>query len=109
MRSLDVHSVGSVRFSHRFGFARFGNVVAAALLATSGLAGCDKASGPELPTMPSGIVVPRTPEEKLDQVMVRMRSALEDAQAASGTGVVSERTCDHKLIPPAADGGKYTA
>ena len=38
-----------------------------------------------------------------------MRSALEDAQAASGTGVVSERTCDHRLIPPATDGGQYTA
>ncbi len=80
-----------------------------ALLATSGLAGCDSASGPELSTMPSGIVVPKTPEEKLERVMERMRSALEDAQAAASTGVVSERTCDYQLIPPDSEGGQYTA
>jgi hypothetical protein len=80
-----------------------------ALLATSGLAGCDSANGPELSTMPSGIVVPKTPEEKLERVMERMRSALEDAQAAASTGVVSERTCDYRLIPPDAEGGQYTA
>lgn len=81
----------------------------AALLATSGLAGCDSASGPELSTMPSGIVVPKTPEEKLERVMERMRSALEDAQAAASTGVVSERTCDYRLIPPESEGGQYKA
>jgi hypothetical protein len=109
MRSLDVHSADSARFARRLGFAPFGNLVIAALLAASGLVGCDAASSPELPAMPSGIVVPKTPEEKLERVMERMRSALEDAQAASGTGVISERTCDYRLIPPASDGGQYTA
>jgi hypothetical protein len=109
MRSFDVFSVSSLRRRCRLPFIRFDNIALAALFATIGLAGCDKSSSPELPAMPSGIVVPRTPEEKLERVMERMRSAMEDAQAASGTGVLSERTCDYRLIPPAADGGQYTA
>jgi hypothetical protein len=109
MRLFDLRSLISARVNCRFQFIRFANTALAALLATGGLAGCDKSSSPELPAMPSGIVVPRTPEEKLERVMERMRSAMEDAQAASGTGVLSERTCDYRLIPPAADGGKYTA
>jgi hypothetical protein len=108
MRSLEVPSAKPNRFRHRFVCTRL-CVAGMALLAATGLVGCDAASGPAMPTMPSGIVIPKTPEEKLDRVMERMRSALEDAQAASGPGVISERTCDYRLIPPASDGGQYTA
>jgi hypothetical protein len=82
---------------------------AAATLAIVAQAGCDAPSSPNGPPLPSGIVVPKTPEEKLERVMERMSEALADAQAARGVGVVSERTCEHRLIPPEGEDGKYRA
>jgi hypothetical protein len=43
-----------------------------------------------------------TPEGKLARVMQRLDSAIESAQAESGTGVISERRAYHKLLPPPA-------
>ena len=103
MRSLVVPSAVSSRSS------RFIVACLATLVAATGLVGCDAPSAPNGLPLPSGIVVPKTPEEKLERVMERMQEALEDAQAARGTGVISERTCDSRLIPPAEEGGKYTA
>jgi hypothetical protein len=89
--------------------SRFIVACLATLFAATGLIGCDAPSAPNGLPMSKGIVVPKTPEEKLERVMERMQEALEDAQAARGTGVVSERTCEHRLIPPAKEGDKYTA
>jgi hypothetical protein len=103
MRSLVVLSAVSLRSS------RFIVACLATLVAATGLVGCDAPSAPNGLPLPTGIVVPKTPEEKLERVMERMQEALQDAQAARGTGVVSERTCEHRLIPPAEEGGKYMA
>lgn len=102
MRSLDVPSAAPALVLQRFRAA-----IVAALLAAIVFTGCD--SPPSGPKIPAAIVVPRTPEEKFDRAMERMESALADAQAAAGTGVVSERTSDYRLIPPTDEGGQYTA
>lgn len=61
--------------------------------------GCDKPSNiPSVPALPPN----DTPEGKLARVMQRLDSAIETAQAASGSGVISERRAYHKLLPPPA-------
>ncbi|HEX6964061.1 MAG TPA: hypothetical protein VF175_19490 [Lacipirellula sp.] len=41
--------------------------------------------------------------------MIRLRTAAVDASAAAGSGVVSQRTVSHRLIPPGGDQDKYRA
>jgi hypothetical protein len=53
--------------------------------------------------------LPDTPEGKLERVMQRLRSALEIAQGAAGSGIVSERTSSHKLIRPSDGSSNYKA
>ncbi|MBA4106733.1 MAG: hypothetical protein C0485_13335 [Pirellula sp.] len=61
--------------------------------------GCSKPSNiPSVPALPPN----DTPEGKLARVMQRLDSAIETAQAASGSGVISERRAYHKLLPASA-------
>lgn len=61
--------------------------------------GCSKPSNiPSVPALPPN----DTPEGKLARVMQRLDSAIETAQAASGSGVISERRAYHKLLPAPA-------
>lgn len=82
------------------GFARLGMAGAVCLaLALSLQSGCSKPSNiPSVPALPPN----DTPEGKLARVMQRLDSAIETAQAASGTGVISERRAYHKLLTPPA-------
>jgi hypothetical protein len=58
--------------------------------------GCSRPSNiPSIPALPPN----DTPEGKLARVMQRLDSAIETAQAASGSGVISERRAYHKLLP----------
>lgn len=59
--------------------------------------GCNNQSNvPSIPALPPN----NTPEGKLARVMQRLDSAIETAQAASGSGVISERRAYHKMLPP---------
>lgn len=81
-------------------FARLG-IAGAACLALVLLVqtGCSKPSNiPSVPALPPN----DTPEGKLARVMQRLDSAIESAQAESGTGVISERRAYHKLLEPPA-------
>ncbi len=82
------------------GFARAGIAGAVCIALTLSLQmGCDKPSNiPSVPALPPN----DTPEGKLARVMHRLDSAIETAQAASGSGVISERRAYHKLLPPDA-------
>lgn len=82
------------------GFARWGITGAVCLALTLSLqAGCSKPSNiPSVPALPPN----DTPEGKLARVMQRLDSAIESAQAESGTGVISERRAYHKLLQPPA-------
>jgi hypothetical protein len=83
------------------------NSVRAALvaLAVCCVAGCTDASAP--PLIPKATA--ETPEAKLELVMDRLQTAIVDAAAASGSGVVSQRKIDHRLIAPDKAGGQYKA
>jgi hypothetical protein len=63
------------------------------------------------PVIPSVPALPPndTPEGKLARVMQRLESALEDAQAATGSGVVSERKAYDRIIRPEKEGESYAA
>ncbi len=50
-----------------------------------------------------------TPEARLELVMHRLDSAIVDAAAAQGSGVVSQRKSSHRLIPPEKEGDPYRA
>ena len=82
------------------GFARLGIAGAVCLALTLSLqTGCSKPSNiPSVPALPPN----DTPEGKLARVMQRLDSAIETAQAASGTGVISERRAYHKLLTSSA-------
>jgi hypothetical protein len=68
--------------------------IAFSLLLTSG---CNKqANVPSVPALPPN----DTAEGKLARVMQRLDSAIETAQAASGSGVISQRRASHKMLPP---------
>lgn len=71
--------------------------VACALVASMTQMGCEKRSAkiPSIPALPAN----DTPEGQLARVMQRLDSALEDAQARPGSGVISERRAYHKFIP----------
>jgi hypothetical protein len=69
------------------------------------LAGC----GSPRPNQNVPAPLPDTPEGKLEGVMQRLRSALEVAHGAAGSGIVSERTSSHKLIKPADGSSNYKA
>lgn len=71
--------------------------VACVLLASVTLVGCEKRAAkiPSVPALPAN----DTPEGQLARVMQRLDSALEMAQAASGSGVISERRAYHKYLP----------
>ena len=61
--------------------------------------GCNKPSNvPSIPALPPN----DTAEGKLARVMQRLDSAIETAQAASGSGVISQRRAYHKMLPPPA-------
>ena len=81
-------------------FARWGIAGAVCLaLVLSVQTGCSKPSNiPSVPALPPN----DTPEGKLARVMQRLDSAIESAQAESGTGVISERRAYHKLLEPPA-------
>ncbi|MBL9164925.1 MAG: hypothetical protein JNL18_19510 [Planctomycetaceae bacterium] len=68
--------------------------------AVASLAGCDSkpAKIPSVPALPPN----DTPEGKLARVMQRLDSAIVTAQAASGSGVISQRRAFHKLLSPPA-------
>lgn len=84
--------------------AALGRFVAVLLLLA---AGCDQ---PQKPLPPSAALPPNdTVEGKLARVMQRLDSAIEDAQAASGSGVVSERKVYEKIVRPEGDSGPYEA
>lgn len=69
--------------------------------------GCDKSeqATPMVPALPPN----NTVEGKLARVMQRLDSAIEDAQAAAGSGVVSERKAYDRLVRPEGDAGPYEA
>jgi hypothetical protein len=69
------------------------------------LAGC----GSPRPNKNVPAPLPNTPEGKLEGVMQRLRSALEIAHGAAGSGIVSERSSSHKLIKPADGQSNYKA
>jgi hypothetical protein len=64
--------------------------------------GCDDRGGPSSGT--PVIVKPKHPPDsklgKLDMVIERLKSGLQDAQAAQGSGVQSQRRLSYKLIHP---------
>jgi hypothetical protein len=68
------------------------------------LCGCSNNPPSEIPD-----VTAATPEEKLELVMHRLDSAIGDAAAAQGSGVISQRKSSHRLIPPEEEGGQYRA
>lgn len=90
--------------SHKSSWLKF--VVPALLvtIAACGLNGCKQADSPS--AVP---VSDDSPEAKLDEIMNRLRTAAADASAAAGSGVVSQRTVSHRLIPPSGDQDKYRA
>jgi hypothetical protein len=63
--------------------------------------GCDNQGTPTTPVPPP---LPNTPEGKLKGVMMRLQSALNDAQAAAGSGIKSERKASDKLLQPEGEG-----
>jgi hypothetical protein len=69
------------------------------------LAGC----GSPRPNQNVPAPLPNTPAGKLEGVMQRLRSALEVAHGAAGSGIVSERTSSHKLIKPVDGNSNYKA
>lgn len=69
--------------------------------------GCGRPE-PAIPSVPA-LPPNNTPEGKLARVMQRLESALEDAQAAAGSGVISERKAYERIIPPSKEGEPYTA
>lgn len=75
--------------------------VVGVMFAFATLAGCEKraATIPSVPALPSS----DTPEGQLARVMQRLDSALETAQAASGSGVISERRAYRKFFPAEGD------
>lgn len=74
-----------------------GALCVAIALCVSGSAGCNKPSNvPSIPSLPPN----DTPEGKLARVMQRLDSAIETAQAAAGSGVISERRAYHKMLSP---------
>lgn len=82
-----------------------GRFVACVLLLLA--VGCDQ---PKQTLPPSAALPPNdTVEGKLARVMQRLDSAIEDAQAASGSGVVSERKAYEKIVRPEGDSGPYEA
>jgi hypothetical protein len=81
------------------------NGAAAAALSVSLLSGCQEA--PASRTVPK--FAAQTPEQKLELVMQRFDSALADAAAARGSGVISERKSSYKLIPPGEGDEPYRA
>lgn len=80
--------------------------VSAVLLAIAvfGLSGCQQASSPSAVPISDD-----SPESKLEEIMNRLRTAVVDASAAAGSGVVSQRTVSHRLIPPDGDKDRYRA
>jgi hypothetical protein len=73
--------------------------------AASGISGCKESSPPNaVPMLPAN-----TPEAKLEEVMARLRTAVVDAAAAQGSGVVSQRKVSHRLIPPTDGQDSYKA
>ena len=50
-----------------------------------------------------------SPESKLERVMERLKFALHAAQAPANTGVVSNRECSYRLVPPSDKESRYTA
>lgn len=70
-----------------------------------GITGCKEAAVPS--AAPS--VTAQTPEARFEAAMTRLQSMLAEAQAAASSGVVSERTCEYRLIPPKNEGDRYTA
>lgn len=81
--------------------------VAGVLLASVTLVGCEKRAAkiPSVPALPAN----DTPEGQLARVMQRLDSALETAQAASGSGVISERRAFHKYLPAEGENALPTA
>jgi hypothetical protein len=76
------------------------------MLAGSALvAGCEESAPAR--TVPR--IVAETPEAKLEVAMERLRSAMIDAAAAQGSGVVSQRKSSYRLIPPVEEHGQYKA
>ncbi len=78
------------------------------LLAAGGLAptGCDRQPTPAI-AVPARL--PDTPEGKLEGIMQRLKNALEIANSARGSGVVSERTASYKLLEPKDSGSSPSA
>ena len=68
--------------------------------------GCER-PGPRPPI--SAPLPDNSPEGRLERVKQRLTAALADAQAASGSGVVSQRRCTVELIRPSADDDAYKA
>ena len=85
--------------------AALGRLATLALLLSA--IGCNQPK----PTLPPSAALPPndTVEGKLARVMQRLGSAIEDAQAASGSGVVSERKAYEKIVRPEGDSGPYEA
>jgi hypothetical protein len=79
----------------------------AVLVALFGASGCGRPQQaiPSVPALPPN----NTVEGKLARVMQRLNSAIEDAQAASGSGVVSERKVYERMIRPEGESGPYEA
>jgi hypothetical protein len=75
----------------------------AVVILSLALCGCSKPSN-TLPTIEVD-----TPESKLELVMQRLDSAMINASAAQGSGVVSQRKSSHFLIPPEKEGDPYRA
>lgn len=78
--------------------------IAASLALTS--AGCER-PGPQPRISPS--LPDHSAEGRLERVKQRLTAALADAQAASGSGIVSQRRCSVELIRPSKDGDAFKA
>lgn len=79
------------------------------LLAALALAiGCER---PAPAPVPTATILPKgdTPEAKLDRVLQRLDFALQAAQGSPNFGVKSDRSFQHRLIPPSKDEPRYTA
>ncbi|RIK76443.1 MAG: hypothetical protein DCC67_13930 [Planctomycetota bacterium] len=80
-------------------------VAAAAALGLAVIGGCEQtAQSPAAPTVQMPVPKSDTPEGKLARVVDRLKAALKDAQAAAGSGIVSERTASSRLLTPAEEG-----
>ena len=69
------------------------------------LAGCERPLSPPIEAAKASA----TPQDHLKSVMRRLEFALQGAKAKPGSGVVSERKSDYKLIEPTEAGGDYAA